>query len=98
MKLNVAFRNMPGRSNCNTCSGLRFRVALSQSGIKFAAWIPVSILYKSIASRCRPVRVADGSITARYRFFFTQNASWDVFILAFVSKFVYDTGWFLSRV
>ena len=30
--------------------------------------VPVSILYKSIAGRYRPVRVADGPITARYRF------------------------------
>ena len=37
--------------------------------------IPVSILYKSIADRYRPVRVADGPITARYRFL--KNASWD---------------------
>ena len=29
---------------------------------------PVSILYKSIADRYRPVRVADGPITTRYRF------------------------------
>ena len=36
---------------------------------------PVSILYKSIAGRYRPVRVADGPITARYRFI--KNASWD---------------------
>ena len=35
---------------------------------------PVSILYKSIAGRSRPVRVADGPITARYRFI--KNASW----------------------
>ena len=38
--------------------------------------IPVSILYKSIAGRYRPVRVADGLITARYRFI--KNASLDV--------------------
>ena len=38
--------------------------------------IPVSILHKSIAGRCRPVRVADGPTTARYRFM--KNASWDV--------------------
>ena len=38
---------------------------------------PVSILYKSIAGRYRPVRVADGPITARYRFI--KNASWDEF-------------------
>ena len=34
----------------------------------------LSILYKSIADRYRPVRVADGPITARYRF--VKNASW----------------------
>ena len=38
--------------------------------------IPVSILYKSIAGRYRPVRVADGPITARYRFI--KNASRDI--------------------
>ena len=37
--------------------------------------IPVCILHKSIAGRYRPVRVADGSITARCRFI--KNASWD---------------------
>ena len=36
--------------------------------------LPVSILYKSIAGRYRPVRVADGPIMARYRFI--KNASW----------------------
>ena len=36
--------------------------------------IPVSIFYKFIASRYRPVRVADGPITARYRFI--KTASW----------------------
>ena len=35
---------------------------------------PVSILYKSTAGRYRPVRVADGPITARCRFI--KNASW----------------------
>ena len=38
--------------------------------------IPVSILHKSTAARYRPVRVADGPTTARYRFI--KNASWDV--------------------
>ena len=37
--------------------------------------IPVSILYKSITGRYRPVKVADGQITASYRFI--KNASWD---------------------
>ena len=36
---------------------------------------PVSILYKSIAGRYRPVRVADRLITARCRFI--KNASWE---------------------
>ena len=35
---------------------------------------PVSILRKSISGRHRPVRVADGPMTARCRF--TLNASW----------------------
>ena len=35
----------------------------------------VNILHKSIAGRYRPVRVADGPITARCRFM--ENASWD---------------------
>ena len=33
------------------------------------------ILYKSKAGRYRPVRVADGPITARYRFI--KNAGWN---------------------
>ena len=37
---------------------------------------PISILYKSIAGRYWPVSVADGPITARYRFI--KNASWEV--------------------
>ena len=37
--------------------------------------IPAGILYKSIAGRYRPVSVADGPITARYRFI--KNAYWD---------------------
>ena len=39
---------------------------------------PVSILYKCIAGRYRTVRVADGPITARYRFI--KNASWVFFV------------------
>ena len=41
--------------------------------------LPVSILYKSIVGRYRPVRVADGPITARYRF--VKNASRELFFL-----------------
>ena len=36
--------------------------------------VPTSILHKSIAGRYRPVRVADGPISARYRFI--KNANW----------------------
>ena len=36
---------------------------------------PVSILHKSITGHYRPVRIADGPITARYRFI--KNASWE---------------------
>ena len=50
-------------------------------------YIPVSILYKSIAGRYRPVRVADVPITARYRFI--KNASWDV-----VENHVFGMAWF----
>ena len=38
--------------------------------------LPVSILYKSTAGRYRPVRVADGPITASCRFI--KNSSWAV--------------------
>ena len=47
---------------------------------------PVSILYKSIAGRYRPVRLADGPITDRYRFI--KNASW---VYAFV-LYMYASG------
>ena len=44
------------------------------SVVQIQMYHPVSILYKSIAGRYRPVRVADGPITARYRFI--KNAGW----------------------
>ena len=57
---------------------------------------PVSILYKSIAGRYRPVRVADGPITARYRFI--KNASWvsstDA-LLFFGLWLMYCLSWFV---
>ena len=51
-------------------------------GVGFAGWTtnPASILHKSIAGRYRPVRVADGPITARCRFI--KNASWEGAILS----------------
>ena len=45
---------------------------------------PASILYKSIAARYRPVRVADGPITARYRFI--KNAYWEAFFSGKIRK------------
>ena len=42
---------------------------------------PVSFLHKSIAGCFRPVRVADGPITARYRFI--KNVSWLILIILF---------------
>ena len=46
----------------------------------FLMIFPASILCKSIAGRYRPVRVADGPITARYRF--TKNAHWVMIIFS----------------
>ena len=43
-------------------------------GLPRGVCFPVNILYKSIAGRYRPGRVADGQITARCRFI--KNASW----------------------
>ena len=44
----------------------------------FSGPFPICFLYKSIADRYRPVRVADGLITTRY--IFIKNASWVVII------------------
>ena len=46
---------------------------------------PVSILHKSIAGRYRPVRVADGPKTTRYKFM--QNASWACRTICYPSLF-----------
>ena len=53
-------------------------------GYKMKSVFPASILYKSIAGRYRPVRVADGPITARYRFI--KNAYWVACYTAYYSK------------
>ena len=56
---------------------------MTHSDIKYVLQIiivfPESILHKSIAGCCRPVRVADVPITARNRFI--KNASWLVICL-----------------
>ena len=41
---------------------------------KQCRYLPPSILYKSIAGRCRPVSCSDGPITAHYRFI--KNPYW----------------------
>ena len=46
------------------------------------AYVPGSILYKSTSGRYRPVRVADGPITARYRLI--KNASWGGYVRMYV--------------
>ena len=56
---------------------------LSSIAIEELVSFPVSILYKSIAGRYRPVRVADGPITARYRFI--KNAIWVAAFLLLVA-------------
>ena len=43
-------------------------IRLYRINYKYWDTFPVSILHKSIAGRYRPVRVADGPITTRYRF------------------------------
>ena len=53
--------------------------AVGEQKIENCSLIPESILHKSIAGRYRPVRVADGPITARCRFI--NNASWDVWAM-----------------
>ena len=54
---------------CNTVFTLSIRTNDPEQTMN-----PVSIHYKFIAGHYRPVRVADGPITARYRFI--KNASW----------------------
>ena len=64
--------------DCTGCSesapGAHVRSDAFYVEAHISSTIPVSILYKSIAGRYRPVRIADGPITARYRFI--KNASW----------------------
>ena len=63
------------------CYKLNFLLTVSRRvfllQLLFVYSFPVSILYKSIAGRYRHVRVADGPITALYRFI--KNASWVMF-------------------
>ena len=63
------------------CTPLRLYVIVALLGgsvQNFAiSKLPVSILYKSIAGRYRPVSYPDGPITAHYRFI--KNAYWASF-------------------
>ena len=69
-----------GQSNLPQPTYWSYIVGGQDAPIGYFPWqvyrIPVGILYKSIAGRYLPVRVADGPITARYKFI--KNASWDV--------------------
>ena len=56
------------------CPGFRSSLSPLLCFIALVIIVPVSIFYKSIAGRNRPVRVADGPITARYNLI--KNASW----------------------
>ena len=47
--------------------------------------VPASILYKAIAGCYRPIRVADGPITARCRFI--KNGSWGIISEVFIGNF-----------
>ena len=47
---------------------------------------PVSILHKSIAGRYRPVRVADGPITSRYKFIKNASLYCDIITIATIAK------------
>ena len=62
-----------------------FRQTYIQIGSPALTLYPVSSLHKSISGRHRPVRVADGPMTARCRF--TKNASWVVPIAAWSTLF-----------
>ena len=60
------------------CPKTRFRIARSISQITFTHPYPASILHKSIAGLYWSVRVADGPITARYRFI--KYVNWEAAI------------------
>ena len=69
-------RILTSRSKVRTICAGQFQNKLIPIGIAKCARRrgPVSILYKSIADRYRPVGVVDGPRTARYRFL--KNAVW----------------------
>ena len=70
----IRVSNSESCGRTTTCK-MTFTVAFTNFvSIVYSSLYPVSILYKSIAGRYRPVRVADGPITARYRFI--KNAYW----------------------
>ena len=67
--------SQPGKNNETISSVYRVLDFLADFFVFIVSRLyPVSILRKSISGRHRPVRVADGPMTARCRF--TQNASW----------------------
>ena len=61
-------------TSVSNCTGPTYSLAPNNHKFWWLSCDPVSILYKSIAGRYRPVRYPDGPITARYRFI--KNAYW----------------------
>ena len=58
------------------CFSIHQASSEKKSPLEGKNFLPVSVQQKSIAGRYRHVRVADGPITARYRFI--KNASWEI--------------------
>ena len=54
--------------HANSGSSVKHLLRTCRYDLQYETTIPASIFYKSISDRYRPVRVADGPITARYRF------------------------------
>ena len=69
---------------------LTVNVKVKATGQFVRSICPASILYKSIAGRYRPVRIADGPITARYRFI--KNPYWVHFTIQLTKALRVLTG------
>ena len=68
-------KNLKSPNTYGKCGKLPLRIASSESITDSPhIEVPISILYKSIAGRYRPVSYPNGPITARYRFI--KNAYW----------------------
>ena len=81
--------------------GVQWQKYFRRSEQTYAGCIRISILHKSIAGRYRPIRVAEGAITARFRFI--ENARWGkgfhfliilITRVAIVSDNTFEKYWF----